>query len=121
MAIERICENPECFSWFQPKSDAALCCCVQCKNRKNYIFKTLEYSWEYISTSQRKKNYKVLEYLQKIGCNQITREILLMMGFSFEVCYAPMNDDEGYNYYRFGNSLLKQIDIDNFEIQYIDK
>lgn len=120
MAVSRICANPECDNWFKPVSDKALCCSVGCKNRKNYIFKTLEYQWEFISTTSRKKNYKILEYLQRINRIKVNREILGLMGFDFSVCYAPMNDQEGVYYYRFGNSLLKQIDENNFEITYYD-
>jgi len=116
----RMCESPECSKWFTPKNDGGKCCCIKCKNRKNYLFASLEYFWEFVCTSQRKKNYKVLEYLLSINRIKVTRELLELMGFDFCVCFAPLLSQEGDHYYRFGNSLLKQISEDEFEIKYYD-
>ncbi len=120
MAISRLCENPECNNWFEPKHDGAKSCKIKCKNRKNYIFNSLQYSYEILATAQRKKNYQILEYLFGIKKNSITREGLELMGFSFKVFFPPLLDEENNQYYRFGNTLLKFVSETLFEIQYLD-
>ena len=122
MALPRFCANPDCTKKhpFVPISDAALCCCIKCKNRKNYIENSLEYIWEILRIGERKRNRKILEYLFSIGQFKVMREALMQMGFTFEVVFLPVVDDNGISHFRFGNCYLKCIDENFFEIIYIN-
>lgn len=116
----RLCANPHCNKWFQFTNDAKKTCNTKCKNHKNYLIDSLEYHWEEMGINARRKNFRILEYLQSINRLFISREVLELTGFDFTVCYAPLLDENGDSYFRFGNSLLKQIDENNYELKYID-
>lgn len=122
MARARFCKNPDCERKgpFSPKSDGAKFCCVPCKNRSNYIDASMEFTWEALRIAERKRNRKILEYLFGIGQLRVARDTLLQLGFTFEVVFLPVIDDEEFEYFRFGNSYLKQVDENHFEISYIN-
>lgn len=122
MAKPRFCQNPDCTrkTPYTPKSDSSKCCCVRCKNRKNYIETTLEYSWELLRFKERKRNIKILEYLLSVGNWRVTYDILLQMGFTFETTYIPFTGEDGSQNMRFGNCFLKCINVDLYEITYIN-
>jgi len=122
MAKARFCNSPDCTrkTPFTPISDAAVYCCVRCKNRANYIFTNLEYEFEVLRHKERKRNIKILEYLLSVGQWRVSYELLLQMGFTFEVTYIPFVDGNHNKNMRFGNCYLKMVDQDNFEITYIN-
>lgn len=122
MAKPRFCESPDCKrkTPFSPINDGAKYCCNQCKNRANYIANTMEYEWELLRHKERKRNIKILEYLLTTGQWRVTHDLLIQMGFIFEVTYIPFVDKDSNSNMRFGNCYLKVLDQDMYEIIYIN-
>jgi hypothetical protein len=98
MKLIKTCKNLECEQEITIyKSSKRLYCNDICKNRANYLKRTIEEAPLLEMDKAMKRNYKILKKLKKLDLGPITHQTLKSHGFDFDAIHKaePFLDNDG--------------------------
>lgn len=89
------CKNPDCQRDFDDyKSAKKEYCCLECKNRGNYLKSLIVKKHLNNHIKEVRKNEKILDRLVEDGFGVVDKKILIALKFNFNVLYNKKSDND---------------------------